>query len=179
MQKPIKRGDTYRITVRFNSQRFTATRDTAQECEQWAAKKLLELQSTSPESIEAAKIHISFYSLFDQYYNDHGRKMKSSRLILQHLKSLKKHWGNITEESIHDLTPILVKTWRDARLKQVKPSTVNREISMYSSVFDYARKELFLTKVNPFKEIIKPNSPPPRSNRISDHDIDVICKGLD
>ena len=46
MQKPIKRGDTYRITVRFNNQRFTATRDTAQECEQWAAKKLLELQST-------------------------------------------------------------------------------------------------------------------------------------
>ena len=44
MQKPVKRGDAWRITVRYLGKRYTATRDTASECEQWAAKKLLELQ---------------------------------------------------------------------------------------------------------------------------------------
>jgi len=44
MQKPVKRGDAWRITVRYLRKRYTATRDTASECEQWAAKKLLELQ---------------------------------------------------------------------------------------------------------------------------------------
>lgn len=45
MQKPVKRGDAWHITVRYLGKRYTATRDTASECEQWAAKKLLELQS--------------------------------------------------------------------------------------------------------------------------------------
>ncbi|MFW1784321.1 integrase [Acinetobacter nosocomialis] len=45
MQKPVKRGDTWRITVRYLGKRYTTTRDTASECEQWATKKLLELQS--------------------------------------------------------------------------------------------------------------------------------------
>ncbi|ELW81469.1 hypothetical protein J576_2884 [Acinetobacter sp. 766875] len=52
MQKPVKRGDTWRITVRYLGKRYTTTRDTASECEQWATKKLLELQSeqANPES---------------------------------------------------------------------------------------------------------------------------------
>lgn len=92
MQKSVKRGDAYRITVRFNGQRYTATRDTSAECEQWAAKKLLELQS-QPQSIENEKIHISFYALYEQYYNEHGKYLRSSKLILQYLMSLKSSWG--------------------------------------------------------------------------------------
>ncbi|HAV3169977.1 integrase [Acinetobacter baumannii] len=45
MQKPVKRGDAWRITVRYLDKHYTATPDTASECEQWAAKKLLKLQS--------------------------------------------------------------------------------------------------------------------------------------
>ncbi|EPF6144083.1 integrase [Acinetobacter baumannii] len=45
MQKLVKHGDAWRITVRYLGKHYTATRDTASECEQWAAKKLLELQS--------------------------------------------------------------------------------------------------------------------------------------
>ncbi|MFW2740990.1 hypothetical protein ACN6QN_07380, partial [Acinetobacter baumannii] len=61
MQKPIKCGDAWRITVRYLGKRYTATRDTANECEQWAAKKLLELQSEQANP-ESEKIHISFYA---------------------------------------------------------------------------------------------------------------------
>ncbi len=78
-----------RITVRYLGKRYTATRDTANECEQWAAKKLLELQSEQANP-ESEKIHISFYALFEQYYQEEGRKMKSARLIVQILKCLKK-----------------------------------------------------------------------------------------
>lgn len=177
MQKPVKRGDAYRITVRFNGQRYTATRDTSAECEQWAAKKLLELQS-QPQSIENEKIHISFYALYEQYYNEHGKYLRSSKLILQYLMCLKKSWGKDADISIHDLTPQKVKAWRDRRLKQVKPGTVIRQIGVYSSVYEFARRELFLTKENPFKEITKPPAPAPRSNRISDADVAAICASL-
>ncbi len=38
MQKPVKRGNAWRITVRYLGKRYTDTRDIASECEQWAAK---------------------------------------------------------------------------------------------------------------------------------------------
>lgn len=43
MQKPVKRGDAWRITVHCLYKYYTTARDTASECEQWATKKLLEL----------------------------------------------------------------------------------------------------------------------------------------
>ncbi|WP_262770677.1 hypothetical protein [Acinetobacter oleivorans] len=89
--------------------------------------------------------------------------MKSARLIIQMLKSLKKNWWKLADESIHALTPALVKQWRVKRLKQVKGATVIREMTMYSSISEFVRKELFLTKENPFKEISKPTAPPPRN----------------
>ncbi len=51
------------ITARYLGKRYTATRDTANECEQWAAKKLLELQSEQANP-ESEKIHISFLCPF-------------------------------------------------------------------------------------------------------------------
>ncbi|MDC5586446.1 integrase [Acinetobacter baumannii] len=63
MQKPVKRGDAWRVTVRYLGKRYTATRDTASKCEQWAAKKLLELQSEQANP-ESEKIHISFLCPF-------------------------------------------------------------------------------------------------------------------
>ena len=50
MQKPTRRGNAWRIEVRFKGKRYAATRDTASECEQWAATKILELQSEQPTS---------------------------------------------------------------------------------------------------------------------------------
>ncbi len=44
MQKPVKRGNSYRIQVKYKHLRDAATRDTAKECTDWAARRLMELQ---------------------------------------------------------------------------------------------------------------------------------------
>ena len=44
MQKPVKRGNAWRIQVKYKHLRDAATRDTSQECIQWAHKRLMELQ---------------------------------------------------------------------------------------------------------------------------------------
>ncbi|MDC4449245.1 hypothetical protein NQ646_02215 [Acinetobacter baumannii] len=81
----LNAGTAWRITVRYLGKRYTATRDIESEYEQWAAKKLLELQSEQANP-ESEKIHISFYALFEQYYQEEDRKMKSARLIVQIFK---------------------------------------------------------------------------------------------
>lgn len=59
LPKPIKRGETYRITLTFNKQRYSCTRDSEKECEQWAALKLLELKSGKAQIEKGIKPHFS------------------------------------------------------------------------------------------------------------------------
>ena len=40
MQKPTRRGNAWRIEVRFKGKRYAATRDTASECEQCSHKTI-------------------------------------------------------------------------------------------------------------------------------------------
>lgn len=80
--------------------------------------------------------------------------------------------------SIHDITPKHLTAWRNQRLKQVGANTVLREIALYSSVFSYAVKELFLLETNPWMGIKKPAKPKARNRRIRDDEIDLILEGL-
>ena len=62
MQKPVKRGNAWRIQVRYKNLRDSVTRDTARECEQWAAIRLLEMKAEYDPKKLRCKNHI-FHSL--------------------------------------------------------------------------------------------------------------------
>ncbi|WP_180066687.1 MULTISPECIES: site-specific integrase [unclassified Acinetobacter] len=176
MQKPIQRGNSWRMTVRYNGKRYTATRDTKQECIAWANAKLLDLKLK--ESLPEPQIDLTFKKLFEKYYADVGSKMRGYTFILQQLKTFDKYWGNLAYESIHSITSQHITKWRNERLNSVGAGTVHRQMCLYSSVFTYAKNELFLIKDNPFIGVTKPQKPKPRSKLITDAEIHVILEGL-
>lgn len=177
MQKPIQRGNSWRMTVRFNGQRYTVTRDTEEECIKWAQLKLIGLKNQD-DKIDHI-IHITYKELFQKYFEEVGSKMRGSVYIAQQLKAFDKYWGRLAKESIHNISPQLVTAWRNERLKKVSPGTVQRQMCLYSSVFTFARAELFLIKENPFSGVHKPLKPAPRSRLISEDEIELILKGLE
>ncbi|ENX00866.1 hypothetical protein F900_01850 [Acinetobacter modestus] len=180
MQKPVKRGNSYRIQVKYKHLRDAATRDTAKECTDWAVRRLMELQLQYQEELKKLeKPDIPFRDLFTQYYENVGKNKKSSPYIKNYLKQLDYYLGHLANTSIYDITPQDMVAVRDRRLKLAKSSTVNRELSLCSSVFTYAVSELFILKENPVQVIKKPSLPPPRNQRITDEHIDLILKGLD
>ena len=61
LPKPRKHGDAWRIEILFEGQRYSATRDTARECERWAAERLLSLKAG--QKVEH-KSSITFRELF-------------------------------------------------------------------------------------------------------------------
>lgn len=176
MQKPIKRGNSWRIAVRYNGKRYTATRDTEQECIAWANSILLDLKLK--ESLPEHQIDFTFKQLFEKYYSDVGSKMRGYTFILQQLKTFDKYWGRLANESIHQITSRHITQWRNERLKQVSSGTVNRQMCLYSSIFSYAKNELFLIRENPFSGVTKPQKPEPRNRLISEDEIELILKGL-
>jgi len=178
MPKAVKRGESYRIKIMIAGTTYSATRDTVKECEQWAAQKMLEAKANKLSEDLGVKQHYPFKTLFHKYYDEHGRKLRGSKYVKEQLAPFDEKFGALADMSIHDITPQHLTIWRNKRLKQVGANTVLREIALYSSVFSYAVKELFLLEANPWMGIKKPAKPKARNRRIRDEEIQLILEGL-
>ncbi|QXW27169.1 site-specific integrase [Acinetobacter johnsonii] len=176
LPKARKRGESYRIELMFNGKRISATRDTEKECEQWAMLKLLELKTEQGKDVKEVKQHYPLSALMYRYNEDIGKHKKSARTIRISIKQFIETYPVISEMSIHDITPQILTDWRNSRLKNVSAGTVLRDISLFSAIFSYAQKELFLLDSNPFSMVSKPSQPKSRNRRISDSEIDLVLK---
>lgn len=174
--KARKRGQSYRIELMFDGKRISATRDTEKECQQWAMLKLLELKTEDKNAVKEEKHYYPFSALMSRYLNEVGCHKKSSQTIKKSINHFAKNFPNLAEMSIHDISPQILTNWRNERLGQVSPGTVLRDISLFSAIFTYAQKELFLVENNPFFLIAKPTQPKSRKRRISDAEIELILK---
>lgn len=182
LPKARKRGDAYSISISYDKKRYYCTRDTAKECEQWAASKLLELKAQTKIENGELKPKYLFRDLNTKYYQDVGQfnPSKSSRAwITGQYKNFEIKFGALAQKSIYNITPKDLTNWRNKRLTEVGENTVLKEISHYSAMFTYAQKELFLLDENPWMQITKPKKPKARDRRIHPSEIDLILIALD
>ncbi|PKD80210.1 tyrosine-type recombinase/integrase [Acinetobacter radioresistens] len=177
--KPRKRGQSYFIEIMVKGKRHSATRDTEKECEQWAAQKILESKAKQAADDLGIKPHYPFKTLFYKYYDEVGKKLRGAKYVKEQLKPFDEKFGALAEMSIHDITPKHLTNWRNKRLKEVGANTVLREMALYSSVFSYAIKELFLLDSNPWSLVKKPQKPKSRHRRIREDEIAQILSALD
>lgn len=176
--KPRKRGEAFYIEIMINGKRSSATRDTSKECEQWAAQKILEARANQLAEDQGVKQHYPFKTLFHKYYDEVGKKLRGSIYVKQQLGPFDEKFGALAEMSIHEITPRHLTAWRNKRSKEVGANTVLREMALYSSVFSYAVKELFLLDVNPWVNVKKPIKPKARNRRIRDNEIELLIEAL-
>jgi len=179
LPKARKRGEAFRIELMFDGKRHSATRDTEKECEQWAAMKLLELKAGVKEKDPDEKPSFTFQQLFDVYLEKVGKHSKSKDWILTQHKTFERKLGDVASMSIHDITPQDLTSWRNRRSTEVKENTVLKEISLYSAMFTYAQKEMFLLESNAWMLITKPIKPESRYRRIAQHEIDTMLDLLE
>ncbi|WP_353170925.1 site-specific integrase [Acinetobacter rudis] len=170
LPKARKRGESYRIELMFNGKRISATRDTEKECEQWAALKLLELKTGQAQEEKGIKPALPFKQLCEKYYIERGSKLKSNPMIKNKLDNIDRILGDLATKSIYEFKPADIVRWRNKRILEVQSSTVLREFAMFSSIFSYAQKELFLIESNVWKLVTKPDKGKARNQRITPED---------
>ncbi|MEP1612296.1 MAG: hypothetical protein ABJL72_10280 [Roseobacter sp.] len=61
----------------------------------------------------------------------------------------------IANISMGNLTAQDFAKWRDERLKEVAPASVNREMALMGSALNHARKEWGMIKVSPMADVAK------------------------
>lgn len=174
--KAIKRGDAWRIQVSINGKRLSATFDTKEECERWASIKILE--GKAGRKIETKNIAPSFKEIFILYYEKVGKFKPSARIIREQLRAFDWKFGVLAHKQINEITAKELTDWRNKRMHSVSASTLLREISLFSAVFSWVQKDLFLIHDNAWQQIQKPKSPKPRQRRITCAEIEKILKAL-
>ena len=174
--KPRKRGNAYRIELMFEGKRISATRDTEKECEQWAALKLLELKTGKAQEENGIKPPLPFKQLCEKYYLEKGNKLKSGYVIRNKLDNLERITVELATKSIYDFKPSDIVRWRNKRVLEVQSSTALREFAMFSAIFTYAQKELFIIESNVWNSVVKPDKGKGRNQRISPEDQEKIFK---
>jgi len=145
---------TYYIDYGFDGKRVREKVGSDKE----TAEKALHKRLTSIAENRYLDVKDKNDELFDdfikEYYELHSKQNNKSwkHSDRQNLKMLKNFFGG---KHLSDITPHLIEKFRQQRLKNVKASTVNRNLACLSSVFNKARTWNRFSGDNPLTHVKK------------------------
>lgn len=166
--KKLKSG-MWQAQVRINGVRASATRPTKTEAKDWAAVKEHEIKNSAPVETTSS----TFGDAALRYELEFSRGKKGVKWEQGQISRLLKM--PIAKLNIQKVERSDVRSWRDARLKKVQGSTVNREWNLLSHIFATARDEWELIAVNPMVGVKRPKENPPRDRLIPELEIEQLC----
>ena len=157
------------IEVSVKRQRKSKTFRTKTEAKAWAREEQIRLESAGVTS------NATLVQLFDRYADEVSETKKGARWEIIRLNKLKSY--QIAEKRLVDLTREDFELWVDARLREVKPSSVNRELNLISHCLTQARRWRMMSH-EPLKDLKRPKNPPHRDRRITQEEIETILHVL-
>ena len=171
-----RRGAAWRARVRLAGVNLTATRDTEADARQWAEATEARLRAgQSVQQIVTMPDSLTVRQLLDRYADEVSPSKGGARWEQIRLRKIAKE----LPVRVAELDAAMLAEWRNARLKQVSASSVNRELNLISAVFTHAIKEWRLPmSVNPAHGIKWPKKPEPRRRRVSDDERAAIMAAL-
>lgn len=164
-----KRGNRWRVEIRRQGLYRSKTFRRKANAEQWEARVLVALEGGEPP--EAA---YTLRETIDRYLREVTPHKKGSHWESIRLKRFLRH--KLCNKRLRDVTAEDMAAWRDERLREVKPSSVRRELNIWSAIFSVARREWKWINENPVSDIRKPPGSPHRTRLISDQEIQDICQ---
>lgn len=182
-----KRGDAWRAeivrTIDGKRIRLSETFPTKAHAQAWATEKEAELLKvrrtglTHTIALPGQDAH-TFGEALERYRNEVSPTKRGARWEQIRITALIRDFGEICSAQLPKLTPEMLANWRDARLREVSASTVNRELNIMSAVLEHARREWRWMQINPCRDVRRPAMPKHRQQRISDEDRDEIVAAL-
>lgn len=164
------------MQIAIKGTRESKTFSTKAEATSWAAERETEIHKQVTTGIDARK---TCGDAFDRYGREVPIRKKKTQWEQTRLAFI---GGQLVggqpprDVLLNALTSDMLGQWRDKRLNvdKVAGSTINRDFSLLSNVFQVARKEWKWMRASPSTDVRRPKDPPPRDRRILDDEIDMI-----
>ena len=127
-----KHNDKWRAAIQQNGQRSSKVFSTKREAQAWA------MAEESKAKRLKSSYGVTFGDAVERYARDVSSKKKSQKTEALRLATLCKHFG--ADTPLSEIDSPHIASWRDARLKIVKSSTVLREVNLLRNLFNVARQ---------------------------------------
>jgi integrase len=147
---------------RQGQQALVKTFYSKEDAQRWARSVEVEWDRGTYTNIHQAQ-KTTFGELIERYLREVTPLMRGASADTIRLKAMMRR--PIAKENMATLTSAKIAKYRDARLQEIKPSTVIRELAYFSAIINHARREWSLSIPNPVSGVRKPAQPQGR-NRI-------------
>lgn len=166
-----KRSGGWRAEVAKLGVRDSQTFDTKAAAVAWATAREVEIASQNGKSRSTVAMTLS--EALRRYKRDVSPTKAGQRWEELRLDNFDKslEWVG---ELMSSITSEQIAQWRDSRLKAVQTSTVRREMTLLSSVFEIARTEWKACLVNPVRDTKRPSNMPHRERRVAQSEITAL-----
>ncbi len=172
-----KRSAGWRAEVAILGVRVSETWPTKAQAVAWAVdteSRIRAGQHAAPASAgEKLTVHALIHRYIEQILPTRKGADKDRIRLLRFARELP--WAGVLASAV---TPAQLIAWRDQRLGEAAPASVNRELNLLSALFEYARADLRACASNPVRECRRPKHPPPRDRPILEAEIDAMLAAL-
>lgn len=172
-----KRGWQAQVSRKVNGKSVRKAKNfkSKREAQLWAAETEASLtpEGASKEALE---------NVFLRYGDERSRFKRGSRWEIIRLKRFAGQDAAgkpLGEYQIGEIETQHIVAWRDARLREVMPATVRREMNLLKHVFSTATNEWKLIDKNPMATVKSPPDSRRRKRRVYPHEIDALSEALD
>ncbi|WP_306150656.1 site-specific integrase [Roseovarius sp. MMSF_3281] len=162
-----KHGKQWRAQIARRGIRKSKVFPTRQAAKDWAARE--EYKISNGEKV-AASMRLS--EVLDRYAREVSPSKRGHRWEILRLERMQREIGH---HRLGDFTAKDVAAWRDARLQEVAPGSVRREMGLLGAVMRQAVEEWGLMQSSPTKGVRKPAEPPPRDRLPTDDEIERLA----
>lgn len=168
---------TWRVQLEIGGVRDSGTFNTKREADEWNARRTLELKAEGKAGPGANKTLLDGLRRYAEEVTPKKRGNAKELIRLNayedpeaHKLPLKKRIAEVTSDDLGK--------WRNHRLSVNARGAVLRDIGTLSAFFEVARKEWKWIKVNPMKDVTKPDNPDHRERLISGLEIRAMLRQL-
>jgi integrase len=151
-----KKRTTYTATIRVKGfPTLARTFDTKGEAKNWAADIETQVRAGRYQDIRSAE-KLLFADVLNKYLEQisTSKRPNSARRDRDSAKALLAGFEN--EILLINVNTQRIAEYRDARIKKVSPSTIQKEFALLSHLFNIARREWGLPVGNPVKDVTRP-----------------------
>lgn len=176
MGKPVQRAPgVWGVQFKIGEQRFSGTFSTRREAETWQERRKAELRAEAAGA--GGDVHTLGETLA-RYRDTVTASHKGERWERVRILALIAHPKMPVTLPLSQVRPEHIIAWRDDRLKEVKPSTVLRDMNLLSAVFTQAVKEWRWIGRSPMPDVTRPPGGKHRERVISRAETRAVLRAL-
>lgn len=172
MASIYKVASGWRVQIARKGVRLSRTFATKSAAEQWALREERAIIDGDVQRWPRKTVG----DALDRYEVEVSAKKRTHDAEWKRMNAVRRHYPALCAKVISQVTSADLAAWRDDRLKQVTPGSVQRDINLLRHIWNVARDEWQWHDGDPWKPLRLPGNNPPRDRLIGWREIRLLVR---